>query len=575
MLNITNDNYYVTNVFLFLFLQKFGTKRPSSEDMDGSDGVYHDGMPAPPKCVPIPPCSNNVGGGGQQQQQQQQQHSPHPNKNDASNNANKFSVKIVQELEFSTSEHQHNAQISTNLTLTSVNTSVQSDVTTKQSTGAGAGVGTVPSTSGGGMPPGTVPGAPGGQATHDHPMHECKQEQPDLMDFPGDGDLNDLSFMNNDTNEPMLAVDTDTLTEIISDLNSEGITPADFNQVDLCDKRSIKTEPDARCTPPVKSPYDQQHQQQQQQHQQQHHQQHQQHQQQQHQHQPHQPQRGGSSGPGGGSGSGGPGGGASTGNNYSNCVAAETLKQLAEQHNNQQQRPDKCGYDFPYQSPGSVPDFIHSPSTPAGTPNPNGYNMMSPVNSMYHQQQQQQDKQQQENNNYYHPQEPPKSRMTKQQQQQQQAQQPPQQQQQQPPPPPPSTTVAAQRQQQKQQMPPQQQQQQQPSVPVPPQQQPLQSPQSRYNQYNGHGSPQYPVSVARRITPSPGAASAGVLSPQQPNAVSPDVVTSFQMSQSQQVHVGQQNQQVIIMSLSLIPPRVRRSLWEWKIFTRERYIFLI
>lgn len=488
----------------FLFPQKFGTKRPSSEDMDGSDGVYHDGMPAPPKCVPIPPCGNSNGG------PQQQQQSPH-SKNDASNNA-KFSVKIVQELEFSTSEHQHNAQISTNLTLTSVNTSVQSDVTTKQSAGGGpgAGGGTVPTASGGGVPTGTTTGASG--ASVDHPMHECKQEQPDLMDFPGDGDLNDLSFINNDTNEPMLAVDTDTLTEIISDLNSEGITPADFNQVDLCDKRPIKTEPDARCTPPVKSPYDQHQQQQQQQHQ---HQQQQQHPQQ---------QRGGG---GGGSGGGG--------NNYSNCVAAETLKQLAEQHNNQQQRPDKCGYDFPYQSPGSVPDFIHSPSTPVGTPNPNGYNMMSPVNSMYHQQQQQQEKQQQENNNYYHPQEPPKSRMK----QQQPPQQPPQQQQQQP-------TVAAQR-QQKQQLPPpppqqQQQQQQQP-------QQPLQSPQSRYNQYNGHGSPQYPVSAARRITPSPGAASAGVLSPQQPNAASPEVVTSFQMTQSQQVHVSQQGQQVTMLYL--------------------------
>jgi len=469
------------------FPQKFGTKRPSSEDMDGSDGIYHDGMPAPPKGIPIPPCGNN---GPQQQQQQQQQQSPHA-KNDASNNA-KFSVKIVQELEFSTSEHQHNAQISTNLTLTSVNTSVQSDVTTKQSAGGpgpGAGGGTVPSASSGGVSSGgTATGASGGGgAPTDHLLHECKQEQPDLMDFPGDGDLNDLSFINNDTNEPMLAVDTDTLTEIISDLNSEGITPADFNQVDLCDKRPIKTEPDARCTPPIKSPYDQHHQQQQ--------------------------QRGGV-----GSGNGN--------NNYSNCVAAETLKQLAEQHNNQQQRPDKCGYDFPYQSPGSVPDFIHSPSTPVGTPNPNGYNMMSPVNSMYHQQQQQQDKQQQhENNNYYHPQEPPKPRMKQQQQQQQQPPQQPQQQQQ-------PATVAAQR-QQKQQLPP------------PQQQQPLQSPQARYNQYNGHGSPQYPVSVARRITPSPGAASAGVLSPQQPNAASPDVVvSSFQMSQSQQVHVSQQGQQV-------------------------------
>lgn len=470
--------------------------------MDGPDGVYHDGMPAPPKCVPIPPCGNGGGVGPQQQQQ-----TPHSNKNDAINNA-KFSVKIVQELEFSTSEHQHNAQISTNLTLTSVNTSVQSDVTTKQSAGGPSGGGPIPTASGGGgVPTGAAAtGSAGGASGPDHPMHECKQEQPDLMDFPGDGDLNDLSFINNDTNEPMLAVDTDTLTEIISDLNSEGITPADFNQVGLCDKRPIKTEPDARCTPPVKSPYDQQHQQQQHPQQQQHSQQ--------------QQQRGGGAGGGGG-------------NNYSNCVAAETLKQLAEQHNNQQQRPDKCGYDFPYQSPGSVPDFIHSPSTPVGTPNPNGYSMMSPVNSMYHQQQ---DKQ--ENNNYYHPQEPPKPRMKQQQQQQQQP--PPQQQQQQAPPQQQQQqpTVAAQRQQKQQLAPP-------PPQPQPQQQQqPLQSPQSRYNQYNGHGSPQYPVSAARRITPSPGAASAGVLSPQQPNAASPDVVTSFQMSQSQQVHVSQQGQQV-------------------------------
>lgn len=500
--------------------------------MDGSDGIYHDGMPAPPKCVPIPPCGGNNGGGGGPQQQQ----SPHA-KNDASNNA-KFSVKIVQELEFSTSEHQHNAQISTNLTLTSVNTSVQSDVTTKQSAGGpgpGAG-GTVPSASGaGGVPPGaaaaTAGGAPaGGVAGTDRPLHECKQEQPDLMDFPGDGDLNDLSFINNDTNEPMLAVDTDTLTEIISDLNSEGITPADFNQVDLCDKRPIKTEPDARCTPPVKSPYDQ-------------------HQQQQ-QHQPQPPQRGGVVGSANGN------------NNYSNCVAAETLKQLAEQHNNQQQRPDKCGYDFPYQSPGSVPDFIHSPSTPVGTPNPNGYNMMSPVNSMYHQQQQQQQQDnKQENNNYYHPQEPPKSRM-KQQQQQQPPPLPQQQQQQQQP------TVAAQRQQKQQQLPPPQQQQQQQ------QQQPLQSPQARYNQYNGHGSPQYPVSVARRITPSPGAASAGVLSPQQPNAASPaDVVTSFQMSQSQQVHVSQQGQQVTrdnnMQSYENAFPPPTTQVLGWRYFSRR------
>lgn len=483
-------------IHIFFPSQKFGTKRPSSEDLDGSDGVYHDGLPAPPKCVPIPPCGGTNGGGPQQQQQQQQQ-SPHGKNNDPAGANAKFSVKIVQELEFSTSEHQHNAQISTNLTLTSVNTSVQSDVTTKQSSGGGGGgsAGPVPTASAGGVPA-SGPGA-------DPMRHECKQEAPDLMDFPGDGDLNDLSFINNDTNEPMLAVDTDTLTEIISDLNSEGITPADFNQVDLCSdpKRPIKTEPDPRCTPPVKSPFDQQ----------------QQHQQQQPHQQQQQPQQRGA------------------GKNYSNCVAAETLKQLAEQHNNQQQRPDKCGYDFPYQSPGSVPDFIHSPSTPVGTPNPNGgYNMMSPVNSMYHQQQQQQqqDKQQQENNNYYHQQqqqqqqEQPKSRAKAQQHSQQ-----PQQQQQQAAAAQSAAAAAAvaQQQRQKQQM--------------PPQQQPQQSPQARYNQYNGHGSPQYPVSAARRITPSPGAASAGVLSPQQP-AASPDVVASFQMSQSQQVHVSQQGQQV-------------------------------
>ncbi|XP_050527642.1 neurogenic protein mastermind-like isoform X2 [Daktulosphaira vitifoliae] len=406
---------------------KFGVKRPSSEDLDGPDnGQYgnHDGLPPPPKGVPLQ--SNN-------NQQSSSSSSPHSNKNNDNANNAKFSVKIVQELEFSTSEHQHNAQISTNLTLTSVNTSIQSDVTTKQSPTAS---GAVPTTLG---PSDTM---------------ECKQEQPDLMDFPGDSDLNDLSFINNDTNEPMLAVDTDTLTEIISDLNSEGITPADFHQVDLCDKRPIKTESEQRCTPPVKSPFDQQQQR--------------------------------------------VGGNGGANNNYSNCVAAETLKQLAEQHNNQQ-RPDKCGYDFPYQSPGSVPDYIHSPSTPAGTPNPS-YNMMSPVNSIYHQEKQQQ-QQQQENNNYYP--EPPKPRMKQQ------------------------ATAASAR--QKQTLPQQQQ----------PQPQPQPSPQSRYNQFNGHGSPQFPVG-ARRITPSPGAAT-GVLSPQ-PNVASPDVNT-FQMTQSQQVHVSQQGQQ--------------------------------
>lgn len=170
-------------MFLFVLQQQKYLKRNSDELQDGGGG--DGGFEPPPKMQ----CT---GGPGQQQQQRQGGNSS------GNENLTKFSVEIVQQLEFTTSAaSSQTQQISTNVTVKAMtNTSIKSDV-------ASSPAAATASTSERGPTPKSNPGTPASAATPGSSagtpqqqsrsaacvdlgsLVECKQE-------PGDGEFVDL-----------------------------------------------------------------------------------------------------------------------------------------------------------------------------------------------------------------------------------------------------------------------------------------------------------------------------------------------------------------------------------------------